>query len=176
MERIESIYKRHVDDLYAYGLHLGFNNSVVMDAIHNVFQKLLINKKLDYKNNTKAYLLKSVRNELLDDYKRSQIHSLYDPNNKSLPFEFEVNVEDAIMDQEDKAFLKSKIQEVLQSLTPRQREIIYLRYTQNYNYQQISEILEITLPACRNLMLKALKHLRKNKMGNFYLFLTCPQH
>lgn len=176
MEKIESIYKRHVDDLYAYGLHLGFNSSTVMDAIHDVFQKLLSNSALNYKNNTKAYLLKSVRNQLLDEYKRSQIYALYDPEKVDLPFKFEVNVEDVLMDEEYKTFLKAKIQDVLQSLTPRQREIIYLRYTQDYNYPQISEILEITLPACRNLMLKALKHLRKNNIGNFYLFLTCPKN
>lgn len=176
MEKIESIYKKHVDDLYAYGLHLGFNNSTVMDAIHDVFQKLLSNKGLNYKNNSKAYLLKSVRNELLDEYKRSKIYSVYDLEKNDLPFEFEINIEDVLMDQEYKIFLKTKMQEVLQSLTPRQREIIYLRFTQEYNYLQISEILEITLPACRNLMLKALKHLRKNNIGNFYLFLTCPKN
>lgn len=173
MEKIENIYKTHVDDLYSYGLHLGFDGSTVMDAIHDVFQKLLINKNINAINNTKAYLLKSVRNALLDEYKRSQIYSVYDSENDEFSFQFDVNVEDLLLEQEYKAFLRTKIQDVLKRLTSRQREIIYLRYTQDYNYIQISEILEITLPACRNLMLKALKHLRKNNIGNFYLFLAC---
>ncbi|MDO7136399.1 RNA polymerase sigma factor [Algibacter lectus] len=173
MERIETIYKNYVDDLYAYGLHLGFSASSVMDAIHNVFQKLLLNKNLSYADNAKPYLLKSVRNELLDEYKRSKKFLSYETDIEILPFNLDVNVEDVLLEKESKSFLKTKIDTALKSLTPRQREIIYLRYTQDYNYQQISEILNITVPACRNLILKALKYLRKNNAGEFYLFLSC---
>lgn len=172
MSRIETIYKKYINDLYAYGLHLGFDRDLVMDAIHNVFQKLLLNKNLNYKNNNKAYLLKSVRNELLDEYKRRRKYLVYDANTENLPFNLEVNVEEVLLENESKVFLKKKIQTVLESLTARQREIIYLRYTQEYNYEQISVILGITVPACRNLMLKALKELRLHDAGNFYLFLT----
>ena len=78
MDNIETIYKLHVDDLYSYGIHLGFDGSLVMDAIHNVFQKILLNKNLNYTTNTKAYLLKSLRNELFDEYKRSSVGAVFE--------------------------------------------------------------------------------------------------
>ena len=172
MKEIEIIYKNYVDDLYSYGLHLGFNADLVMDAIHNVFQKLLLSKGLNYGNNIKPYLLKSVRNELIDEYKRQNKLQVFDIENEQLPFHLDVNVEDLILEKEVRNHLKNKIEAVLKNLSPRQREIIYLRYTQDYDYIQIAEILQITVPACRNLILKALKHLRKNDAGNFYLFLS----
>lgn len=171
MKKIENIYKKYVDDLYSYGLYLGFNNDSVMDAIHNVFQKLLFNKHFNYEDNTKPYLLKSVRNELINEYKRSKKYIDQDMVPEELPFNLDVNIEDLLFEEEFKIHLKNKINSVLKDLTPRQREIVYLRYTQDYSYQKISEILSITVPACRNLMLKALKHLRNNKAGSFYLFL-----
>ncbi|ALJ03998.1 hypothetical protein APS56_01995 [Pseudalgibacter alginicilyticus] len=172
MEEIEIIYKKYVDDLYSYGLHLNFNSDLVMDAIHNVFQKLILNKDLNYRNNIKPYLLKSVRNEIIDEYKRRKKLLPIDIDNEQIPFELDINVEDLILEKEAKIHLKNKIEAVLKSLSPRQREIIYLRYTQDYEYKQIAEILQITVPACRNLILKALKHLRSNNAGNFYLFLS----
>jgi len=172
MDNIETIYKLYVDDLYAYGLHLGFNGDLVMDAIHNVFQKILLNKNLNYNLNTKPYLLKSIRNELLDEAKRTNKFLAYDTDIEALDFKLDVNVEDLMLDKESKYFLKNKIETVLKSLTAKQREIIYLRYTQDYSYEQISLVLGITVPSCRNLVLKALKHLRTNNLGNFYLFLS----
>ncbi|QVY66874.1 RNA polymerase sigma factor [Polaribacter sp. Q13] len=172
MDNIETIYKLHVDDLYSYGIHLGFDGGLVMDAIHNIFQKILLNKKLNYTTNTKAYLLKSLRNELFNEYRRSNKFLAYENEAEDLNFRLDINVEDLILEKESKKYLKNKIEKVLEKLTSRQREIIYFRYTQNYSYKQISEILGITIPACRNLILKALKELRKNDAGNFYLFLN----
>lgn len=172
MDKIETIYKLYVDDLYSYGLHLGFDSDLVMDAIHNVFQKMLLNKNLNYKTHTKPYLLRSIRNELLDEYKRAHKFSAYDSKTEVYNFKLDVNVEDVMLKKESKTYLKNKIETVLNSLSPRQREIVYLRYTQDYSYEQISVVLGITVPACRNLVLKALKHLRTNDLGNFYLFLN----
>ena len=173
MNQIETIYKLYVDDLYAYGLHLGFDGDLVMDAIHNVFQKIMLNKNLNYNNHTKPYLLKSIRNELLDEYRRANKFLVLGNEVESLDFKLDVNVEDLMLENEAKKYLKNKIEDILKSLTSRQREIVYLRYTQDYTYEEISQILGITVPACRNLILKALKHLRRNDIGNFYLFLNC---
>lgn len=36
-------YNQYLDSLYAYALHLGFDDHTCMDAIHDVFYKLCIN-------------------------------------------------------------------------------------------------------------------------------------
>lgn len=174
MGEIEIMYTKYVDDLFSYGVHLGFEADLVKDAIHNVFHKIIVNNKRHFNTDAKPYLLKSVRNELLNEYKRQKKHLTYDKLNEHLPFNLEVNAEDVLMEKEFATHLEQKINAALKNLSPRQREIIYLRYTQDYSYKQISKILGISVPACRNLILKALKHLRKNDAGHFYLFLNSP--
>lgn len=40
LANISSTYKDHLDALYAYALHMGFDEQTAMDAIHDVFYKL----------------------------------------------------------------------------------------------------------------------------------------
>ena len=50
---------------------------------------------------------------------------------------------------------------MLDFLTPRQREIIYLRYIHEYDYKQISELLQISVHGCRKLVSKAILNLKE---------------
>ncbi|MCM4166757.1 ECF RNA polymerase sigma factor SigX [Arenibacter antarcticus] len=171
MDKIGNIYNAHVDDLFSYGIRLGFLKEQVMDAIHNVFHRIILNNKEEGLVNPKSYLHKSLRNELFNEFRRSKKVVLLDTNNETFPFELQVNVEDMLIEDEFKDQIKSKIENTLNELTPKQREIIYLRYTQDYDYQQIAEIMDISVPSCRNLILKALKQLRASD-NQYFLFLA----
>ncbi|MDO6737510.1 RNA polymerase sigma factor [Wenyingzhuangia sp. 2_MG-2023] len=166
MNQIEYIYRLHINDLYNYGTHLGFEKDVVKDSIQSVFEKILNKQKFDIVN-TKAYLYRSLRNELLTEYKKSIKSLPIDFNHQHIPFEIEISIEDVIMDNESKITLKNKVDAVLKELSPRQREIIYFRYTQDYSYEMISEIMGISVASSRNLILKALNHIRKNGLNTF---------
>ena len=62
-----ALYKFYYQDLYAYGVSLGFNTEDVKDAIQEVYLKLYFNERLciDEKK-IKFYLLRSVRNQLIE--------------------------------------------------------------------------------------------------------------
>ena len=60
---------------------------------------------------------------------------------------------------------------MLDTLTPRQQEIIYLRYVQEYDYEQIAELLQISVHGCRKLVSKAILSLRE-KFGTFTMLLA----
>ncbi len=62
---------------------------------------------------------------------------------------------------------------MLQSLTARQREIVYLRYIQEYDYPQIADILNISIHGCRKLLSKAMETLRE-KYGSWIILLLLP--
>ena len=71
----ESIYNEYVDDLYYYGVYLGFDRNVIMDAIHDVFLNLCSNKEiLSNVQNLKFYLIRSLKNNLINSHKTPQIH------------------------------------------------------------------------------------------------------
>ncbi len=168
---IASIYTLYVDDLFTYGCYLGFAREVVKDAIHDIFIKITTDSdKLDNISNIKFYLFRSLKNRLLDIHKNQREH--IDLENidllREIPFNIQVNVEDLMIEEEEQMQIKTGIEQMLNSLTDRQREIIYLRYVQGYDYPQIAELLQISVHGCRKLVSKAILSLRE-KFGIFFL-------
>lgn len=170
---IASIYNQHVNDLFTYGCHLGFEGETVKDAIHDVFVKITIDSSnLDNISNLKFYLFRALKNRLLDIHKSKKEHidlENIDPS-REIPFKIEVNVEELMIEEEEKAEIKTGIEQMLSTLTDRQREIIYLRYVQDYDYPQIAELLQISIHGCRKLVSKAILSLRE-KYGTFFFLL-----
>lgn len=170
---IESIYTLYVNDLFTYGLYLGFEKEPVKDAIHDVFLKLVADRNI-FKNakNIKFYLFKSLKNRLIDIHKnqkrKTEFESIQDIPEQ--PFEIQVDVEELLIEKEEKLRIKNEIKQMLDVLTPRQREIIYLRYVHECDYEQISELLQISIHGCRKLVSKAILSLRE-KFASLTLFL-----
>lgn len=166
--KIADIYNSYIDELYTYALYLGFEKEDIMDAIHDVFCKLSEEKEtLDRVTNIKFYLLRSLRNRLLDIYQSKQkiteINTDIEKYNE-IQFNFHLNFDDEIVGREEKELIKERIEKILASLTNKQREIIYLRYIQEYDYPQIAEILNISIHGCRKLVSKAILRLREKNM------------
>lgn len=167
---ISSIYNTYVDDLYSYAVYLGFDHHVAMDAIHDVFCKLCA-KEEDLQNirNPKFYLLRAIKNHLITVSAKAKekvsIELIQNSKDDS------ADVEDNLITAEDEQKIKVKIDEMLGSLTKRQKEIVYLRYVEGYDYEQIAELMQISLPSCRKLVHKAMQTLRKNYPLSIFLFL-----
>ncbi len=172
-ENIASLYNRYVDDLYTYALYLGFEKGIIMDAIHDVFCKFAANEKqLQDVSNLKFYLFKSLKNRLYDIYKaRKEYAELSAIDLQDAPFNIQVTIEDRLIDKEEQQQIKDQLSEMLDSLTERQREVVYLRYVQEYDYAQISELLNISIHGCRKLLSKAMQNLREKYGALVFLFL-----
>ena len=90
-----------------------------------------------------------------------------------LPYKIKITVEDEIIAAEEQAEVSQKVDEILSILTERQREIIYLRYMQECSYEEIAEIMQISVPACRKLLYRTLLKLKHNNtLVLFYLLLS----
>lgn len=173
---IESIYNSYIDDLFHYAINFGFDREIIMDAIHDVFYRLSLNNShLKNVDNVKFYLYRSLRNRLFDIAK-TQKESLYEDIyalTQYLPFNIDITVEDSIINEEERTKIKSKIEEMLNVLTPRQREIVYLRYIDGYDYKEISKLLNITVPSCHKLISKSIHKLREKFGALVLLLLFC---
>lgn len=162
---IASIYNEYLNSLYSYALHLGFDEHTSMDTIHDVFYKLCIqNVSLHEIDNLKFYLFRSLRNRLIDIKRTNReftgFFSQDEEIEEYLPFKFNVSIEDEIIMKEDSEEIRLKVENVLSRLTNREREITYLRYVQECNYQEISDIMQISVAASRNLVSKSIVKLR----------------
>lgn len=154
-----------MDAMYAYALHLGFNEDTVMDAIHDVFYKLYVsNVSLENISNPKFYLFRALRNRLIDICRENKenlvLNETAEKRNESMPFRLQVTVEDEMILEEELEEIRRKVENVLNNLTDRQREIVYLRYINEYTYEEIAELMQISVLACRNLLSKSMTKLK----------------
>ncbi|MEZ7507133.1 sigma-70 family RNA polymerase sigma factor [Flavobacterium sp. Arc2] len=70
-------------------------------------------------------------------------------------------------DDHDKEVILNQLKEIINKLSPREREIVYLKYFQNFNNTEISELLDINYQTVRNILGNAIKKLRK--LGENYI-------
>lgn len=154
------LYKKYVDELFSYGLSLGFNREETQDAIQDTFVKLH-QKRRECKNieNIKSYLFRMLKNCLLDRYRSCKKEEVLDLNN--LPFEMEISVLEEYIDKEEREFLEKYINQLLNKLTSRQKEAIYLRFFKELEYEDTAKILNMTPPAVRKLISRAIKRMRE---------------
>lgn len=170
---IAVIYEEYQDILYSYALHLGFDEPTAMDAIHDVFYKLCIHHaSLDKISNLKSYLFRSLRNRLIDIHRTNkEYHGLSSDQediDENIPFQFNVTIEDEMIKEEDAKEVQRKVEDVLNRLTDRQREIVYLRFIGEYSYEEIAEIMQISIASCRNLISKSLTKLKESSLPVSY--------
>lgn len=154
-----SLYKIYVNDLLSYGISLGVEEQTCRDAIHDIFYKLYIEKnKLKTVRNYSAYLFTSYRNHLLNIVNK---HSkISDISVEDLPFTTEVTILDTIVSEEETAKLKKTVEQLLNELTPRQREAIYLRYMQQMEYDEVATLLNMNANSVRRLVSRAMDVMR----------------
>lgn len=159
------LYNKYLDDLYIYGQNLGFNKDIIMDAIHDVFCRLCTNEgSIIHINNPKFYIFRALKNRLIEYYKLNKGSVFIDTNHlyvDRLPFTLQVTIEEQMIDKEEQIMLEQKINNILNILTNRQREFIYLKFIHNYSYDEISQLMGITIPACYKLYYKILRKLKK---------------
>ena len=173
---ISSIYLEHIDSLYAYAMHLGFEENLALDAIHDVFYKLCISESaIENVTNIKFYLFRALKNRLIDIRRTGKQHAnieiTLENGRQELPFKLHVTVEDELIEKEEQEAIRKKVEKVLDKLTDRQREIIFLRYIHEYEYEQIAELMGISVLSCRNLVSKALGILKESSLTIAFILL-----
>lgn len=165
------LYKEYADELFSYGIRIYGDEDLVKDGIQEIFIQLIDKRKsLNITPQIHAYLFKSLRNKLLEELrsrKRKQDINL-------LLSEFEIGyekyAEQKIIEDEDNKSIRKIIQTSIEKLSDRQKEIIYLKYTKDFSYDEIAEILQIDKASARTLLYRTLKTIKEQFSSNSLLF------
>lgn len=163
------LYKFYYQDLYAYGVSLGFNVEDVKDAIQEVYLKLYFNERLCIdEQKIKFYLLRSVRNQLIDWERTKKDTTSIEVKERS--FNLSVSVEESFISDEDDLLLKRRVNRILDLLTDHQREIVYLHFIEEMPYEEIALLLDMKIQTVRGQVFKAMDKLRKLDSKDYFLF------
>lgn len=156
----ENIYRSHIKLLYNYGSKFTNDKEFVLDCIQEVFVDIFIHRQnLGETSNIKLYLFISLKRKLIRYlHKNSLVQSFPDDE---LPFLAIYSTEEEISSQESETEMINKLSKALTTLSPRQKEAIYLRFVSGLKYEEICQILDLNYQSVRNLVYRAMEKLRK---------------
>lgn len=164
---LNRLFTKHYKDLYFYGLKLSNNQEYVTDTIQDVFANIWETRnRISEVEHVKAYLLAALRNNLLKQKSKNVFVRIDNTINSNQEFGFDISPEDIYLDAESKLENIKVIEDLLVELSPKQKEIIYLKFYGNYSNIEISKILSIKPQSVANLLIRTINLLRKKKKEN----------
>jgi RNA polymerase sigma factor (sigma-70 family) len=171
------LYNLHYLGLINYGRRIVDDREFVNDC----FMEMLIefwNKRqsLPPVENVRSYLLTSFRRQILHRVEKEKRwekkHSASQENSE----QFQESYEEYIIKLHSDHHLKERITKALAKLTPRQAELIRLKFFDDLDYNEIAEQCGITKRTAYNIIADAIKQLKADLHGDqghlFPLFLS----
>lgn len=155
------LYEKYINEMFSYGVALGVEKEMLYDLIHDVFLHLIEHQnEIPGEGNEKYYLFRSLKNRLISQ-KRKEIS--FEDIEEVDDYEFSISVSglELIEEEEERKEVAGLVEEMLQCLTGRQKEAIYLRFMQGLEYDEIAKLLGLTTKGTRKLIYRGLDRIRE---------------
>ena len=164
-QAFKTIYFKHYSLLYQYALEISKDEHVSDDVIQDMFSDLWHKRrKLGDAVSIKAYLLSTLRRRVLLRMKRNRRKQALALEVFTFNPDIEFSPEMIRIREEGKFFKRSIIQQALNQLSKRQREVIYLRFYHNISCKEVARVMNINYQSVINHCQSALQMLRKNEV------------
>jgi RNA polymerase sigma factor (sigma-70 family) len=146
------LFKKYYSSLYNFGKMYTSNSSLIADSIQDLFMDLWEKRSnLGSVYKVKSYLYGGFRNKLFKRFKKATKKSVFNNTTENnLDFGISLSVEDKIIKTENNKLKVRKVKSIINTLPPKQKEVIYLKYYKGFDNQQISEVLEINHQSVKN--------------------------
>ncbi len=157
-EAYSKTYILYYKKLYNYGRKFTTDIVLIEDAIQETFLMLWARReKLATIKSPAGYLFFSFRNGLFSKLKKAakvQAHS--DEADAGMEF----GADYVIINRENDAIQKQQLETAIKSLSSRQREAIFLRFYEGLSYEEVAEIMAISVKSTYKIMARALHQLK----------------
>jgi len=167
----ETIYSTFVDRLFAYGSKITDDHDLVKDAIQDLFIGLY-NYSIDLKRpqSLEFYLVKSLNRIIISNLKQSKrIGQIQD--NEQHVFNLKFDFEEDFLQKETIALREESAKQILRSLDPQKRELLFLKFHTALSNKEIAKILKLNEETVKKQLYRILSQLRKQYGSNLTLLL-----
>jgi RNA polymerase sigma factor (sigma-70 family) len=152
------LISKYAKSLFEFGYRFCHDKELVMDSLQEMYADLWESRRnLSSLTFVKWYLFKVLKNRILRERTKKRKESLVEDE---YDFQLEFNIEDRLIANRQDVELAFKIQKVLNTLSPRKREIIYLRYYEGLSFDEIAEVMNLNKQSVHNLLQKAYNSFR----------------
>lgn len=172
---LSKLYNCYVHELFSYGLKIHGDDFLVKDCIQEVFINLIDQRKnLVHSESTSIYLFKSLRNKLLEELRTKNRRTKIAESIVLSVEKEEYSPEQLTVQSEEELLRTDRMAAALNTLSEYQKEAVFLKYSQGYEYEKIAEILNIDIASARTLIYRSLKKVKESLVNKtqilFYLF------
>jgi len=153
------------DDLYRFGMSLYRNSELIKESIQNLFIELWkIRDKLTEVENIQQYVFtiyKRIIYKTNQKYTHQEAMVALDSTDVAEHFISVSSYEEILIASQEDDHLKKRLQHALATLTPRQKEIIQMRYFECLSFKEISHKTLLTERTVYNTLHNAVNVLRE---------------
>lgn len=170
---LSHIYHQHIQMLFRYGKKFTHDDDLIKDTIQDLFIDLIRTRNnLGETDNISFYLMVSFRRKLVKNLKKVELTSDSVEENE-LAAEIVYSAEQELINKEDLTHREEKVRKALAGLSPKQREILYYKFSCEFDYNQICEIMELQYDSARKQVSRALKVMKKALLDSgIFLFFS----
>jgi RNA polymerase sigma-70 factor (ECF subfamily) len=156
-----SLYNHHYLGLINFGIKVTGNRTFAHDCITQLLIELWDKRaNLPSVKNVRGYLLTSLKHKIFFEIKAKQIrdsklHTLQAfQNGEELPYE------ELLIQLQTNEGLKKKLNKAFAKLTPRQKQLLQMKFFDDVDYDEIANVCNITRRTAYNIIHDSLKILR----------------
>mgnify|MGYP002521944871 CR=1 FL=1 len=154
-----SLYDMYAEMLLNYGMCITSDKELVKDCVQDVFVKLISKAQQLQVLKVTSYLLISLRNRLLDEFRRKNY--MTETAVEDIRMSVAVGDVEAGYIHGEKMYSDScKVKNLMNTLTPRQRQVFTLYYIEERKYEDICQIMQMNYHSVRNLVHRGMLKLR----------------
>ncbi|MGS2738422.1 RNA polymerase sigma factor [Sinomicrobium sp. M5D2P17] len=158
-----SLYDEYADVLFSYGMRMSWDREKVLDGLHDLFLDLYkYRKKLSPCSNVQSYLVRSLQRKINQQYRTEEKTVSVESTGQNIPAPlFVVNsTEEEYIFKEFHTERVIRMESSFSLLTDRQRQALFLKFKEEKPYEEIAEIMNISIETSRTLIYRAVKVLR----------------
>ena len=156
IDDLTRVYDLYSPMLFRYAMRLLGDQALAEDCVAETFHRYLetIRSQRSVNSNLKAYLYRITHNLITDHYRRKVVDQL--PDDTELPDHVE-EINTSLERKQDMEIARR----ALRILTPDQRQVIILRYFENWKNEDIAVAINKPVNAVKALQFRAIQAIRK---------------
>ena len=167
-DAFDEIFYKYIKVLFNYGKRYTINEGIVEDCIQDLFTDLWVKRrKLGGTNQIKPYLFIALKRRILRQISKEKKNLKMDQIND---FFLEYSIEEKTSQEAGNAEKINRLNATLRKLTPKQKEVIYLKFYEQLSYVEIAEHMKVEVKAIYKLMARAISSLRTDFTRLFSFF------
>ena len=150
------LFENNRNGLFNFFLRMGINRALSEDLVQETFMRVLAYRtSFKAQSSFKAWLYRIARNAVADHFRKLGNQDIHDSYTEE-----SIKDESTLTEQIEKESKQDMFDKALAALPAEQREIIVLSRFQQFNYEEIAELLNCNLNTLKTRMRTAIEKLK----------------